>query len=466
MPSSSTDAARDRALAFLLGRIDYERMPVVPYGEQAYRLARMRELLDRLGNPAADVPIVHVAGTKGKGSTSAAIAAVLTAAGFRTGLFTSPHLDCLEERIRLDGLQCTAEELVALVDRVRPSAEAMDAVLTDAEGRPAGPTYFELTTAMALLHFADCGANAAVLEVGMGGRLDSTNVCRPAVAVLTSISLDHTRQLGDTLTAIAREKAGIIKPGVPVVSGVIRDEPRRVIEQTCREQGCTLSQRGRDFQVDYTPPRHLEESSGRGRADFRYFGPAQPHEFLGLELGLLGRHQADNAGVALAALAELRRQGWIVPETAVRQGLAEVRSPARVEVIARHPLVIIDAAHNVASVAALVETLDESFSARPRTLVFATTREKDVEGMLRLLLPRFDRAILTRYLGNPRYVPPEELAAVARSLGDYRVQTLPHPAAVYEELVNGAAEQGLICVTGSFFIAAEMRTLPAGRPLA
>jgi len=182
-------------------------------------------------------------------------------------------------------------------------------------------------------------------------------------------------------------------------------------------------------------------------------------------LGLLGRHQADNAGVALAALAELRQQGWIVPESAVRQGLAEVRSPARVEVIGRHPLVIIDAAHNVASVAALVETLDESFSARPRTLVFATTREKDVEGMLRLLLPRFDRAILTRYLGNPRYVPPEELAAVARSLGGYRVQTLPHPAAVFEELANGAAEQGLICVTGSFFIAAEMRTLLAGRPL-
>ena len=222
--------AYDDALALLWERIDYERASGVVYGESEYKLDRMRELLARLGNPQSSAPIVHVAGTKGKGSTAAMTAAVLSAAGYRTGLFSSPHLKRVEERMAIDGQLCPEAEFLKLARRLRPIVADMDAQAARTSGE-VGPTYFELTTAVALLHFATQQVDAMVLEVGMGGRLDSTNVCSSTVSVITSISFDHTRQLGHTLALIAREKAGIIKPGVPVVSGVVADEPRGVIEE-------------------------------------------------------------------------------------------------------------------------------------------------------------------------------------------------------------------------------------------
>jgi dihydrofolate synthase / folylpolyglutamate synthase len=447
---------RDAALAFLYSRIDYERALAVPYSASAYRLDRMRDLLRRLGNPERDLPIVHVAGTKGKGSTSAMIAAMLSATGRRTGLFTSPHLDRLEERMMIDAQPCAAAELVGLVDELRPVVEQMDAEAAAAHLSQAGPTYFELTTAMSLLHFARQRVDAAVLEVGMGGRLDSTNVCQPLVSVITSISFDHTRQLGGTLAAIAREKAGIVKPRIPVVSGVTADEPRQEIEAACRRNDSPLVQLGRDFEFDYRAPAAVEETGRLPEFDFR---AGESRQFRHLRLGLLGRHQGANAAVALATLVELERQGWHLPESAMRRGLAELRWPARIELVARRPAVVIDAAHNVASVAALVDTLAESFVARPRTLIFATTREKDCRGMLRLLLPRFDCVVLTRYLNNPRFVPPEELLALTRELAPRGTAPAicPHPASAWAEASRNIDPNGLICVTGSFFIASEIR---------
>jgi dihydrofolate synthase/folylpolyglutamate synthase len=241
--------AYDDALALLWERIDYERASGIVYGESEYKLDRMRELLARLGDPQSSAPIIHVAGTKGKGSTAAMIAAVLSAAGYRTGLFSSPHLTRVEERMAIDGQPCPEGEFVELARRLRPIVAEMDALAARTPGE-VGPTYFELTTALALLHFAAQKVDAMVLEVGMGGRLDSTNVCASTVAVITSISFDHTRQLGHTLALIAREKAGIIKPGVPVVSGVIADEPRNVIEEVSRRQRSPIVQLGRDFDFD------------------------------------------------------------------------------------------------------------------------------------------------------------------------------------------------------------------------
>ena len=289
MPSraNSSSARRDAALRFLVGRIDYERTQSMPSSEEAMKLDRMRELLARLGNPHEAVPIVHVAGTKGKGSTSAMIAAVLSAAGYRIGLFTSPHLDRVEERIAIDGRPCSGDDLADLVERIRPAVEAMDQAAisplpsgdepevraTEGSGvrgqgsespNQHGPTYFEIVTAMAFDHFRRRGVNAAVLEVGLGGRLDSTNVCSPCVTIITNISFDHTKQLGDTLAAIAAEKAGIIKPGVPVISGVDTDEPRGVIRRIARQNGCRLVELGVDFHFDYHPPHHLERARIRG----------------------------------------------------------------------------------------------------------------------------------------------------------------------------------------------------------
>ena len=458
-------AAYTAAMQFLLGRVNYERALAVPYGNRGFKLDRMRQLLARLGDPQEGLPILHVAGTKGKGSTSTMIGSVLSAAGYRTGLFTSPHLDRVEQRIAIDAQPCSAEDLVELVARVRPSVEAMDRLEWKNEADENWPTYFEITTAMALLHFADCRVDAAILEVGLGGRLDSTNICLPRVSVITSISLDHTRQLGNTLTLIAGEKAGIIKPGVPVVSGVVQDEPREVVRQVCRRQGSPLVELGVDFDFQYRPPRHLEQSeqsSACGLLDYHYRPRERDGvagtacEYLDVPLRMPGRHQATNASIALAALSELWPKFEISAE-AIRTGLAQAVCPARVEVVGYRPTVVIDAAHNRASIEALVATLDECFHSARRLLLFAASQEKDLQGMLQHLLERFDHVILTRYSDNPRAVPPEEMAALAVELTGRPCTVCADPAVAWETIRGLASPEDLICVTGSFFIAGEIR---------
>ncbi|MBN2473723.1 MAG: bifunctional folylpolyglutamate synthase/dihydrofolate synthase [Pirellulales bacterium] len=451
------------ALEFLYGRIDYERALNVPYRPQEFKLQRMRRFLDRLENPHHHLPIIHVAGTKGKGSTAAMIGAVLTVAGYRTGVFSSPHLDRIEQRLAVAGQPCSSDELVELVDRIRPAVEAMDREASAGDPDEIGPTYFEITTAMALLHFLRRQADAAVLEVGLGGRLDSTNVCRPCVSVITSISFDHTKQLGNTLGSIAREKAGIVKPGVPVVSGVVEDEPRQVIREICRRCGCRLVERGVDFDFRYYPPRGLEQAAATGKLDFLgrakgdATGDGSCQGISGISLRMLGHHQAANAAVAMAALHELRQAGWNVPEQAVRTGLAEAVCPARVEVVARRPTIVIDAAHNPASIEALLRVLDESFSVARRRLIFATTREKDLRGMLGCVLDRFDQVVFTQYLDNLRAVPPEELAALAHEASGREYAVYRDPADALAAVRALAGPDELVCITGSFFIAAAMR---------
>ena len=452
------------ALSFLYGRIDYERA-AMPYGSRALKLDRMRELLERLGNPQERLPIVHVAGTKGKGSTSAMIAAALSAAGFSTGLYTSPHLERLEERFAVDGRPCGADELVELTDALRPVVAEMECQARSADPDETGPTYFELTTAIGLVHFARRGVDAAVLEVGLGGRLDSTNVCVPRISVITSISFDHMKQLGHTLEAIAREKAGIIKPGVPVISGVTAEGPRGEIELVAQAAAAPLVQLGRDFDFAYHAAAAVDDEPVWPTIDFVSHTQGRERYRQGVRLGLLGPHQGANAAIALATLDELTSQGWSIGEDALRRGLADVRWPARVEVVARRPTIVLDAAHNVASILALVQTLEQSFSARGRILVFATTQDKQVSEMLRVVLPHFDRVILTRYQNNPRGVPPEELAACARQIGDLPIEVCPNPPAAWRAARESASDDDLICVTGSFFIASEMRAEWSRSPL-
>jgi dihydrofolate synthase/folylpolyglutamate synthase len=456
MQRTRSTADYDAAIDFLLGRIDYERMLSTAYGERDLKLERMHELVERLGNPERAMPIVHIAGTKGKGSTAAMTAAMLSAAGYRTGLYTSPHLARLEERMTVDGQQCSHDEMIALVGRVQPAVAAMDAA---AGGSEHGPTYFEIVTALALLHFARRQVDLAVLEVGLGGRLDSTNICQPLVSVITSISFDHTRQLGNTLSAIAGEKAGIIKPSAAVISGVLQDEPREVVAAVAEQHGCRRLQLGRDFSYTYHAAGPLDVAGRRPTIDFDYRVADFALSYQGLELALIGQHQGANAAVALAVLVELARSGFVVPEPAVRAGLSTVQWPARLEILARRPLVVVDAAHNVASIEAFMATLDQSFAARPRVLVFATTCDKDVRGMLRALVGRFERIIFTRYQNNPRGMPVAELMALAADLGGQTFQVAADPRAAWDMARRGAQAEGLVAITGSFFIAAEMRPL-------
>jgi dihydrofolate synthase/folylpolyglutamate synthase len=467
MPAPPATSRRQAALEFLLGRINYERVAALPYGERQLKLDRMRTLLNRLGNPDAGIPIIHVAGTKGKGSTSALIAAILHAAGYDVGVFSSPHLEKLEERFSINGQPCSADQLVALVDRVRQAIQPMDDAAALAGDPGQQPTFFEITTAMALMHFAERPVDAIVLEVGLGGRLDSTNVCQPAVTVITSISLDHTRQLGDTTAKIAAEKGGIIKPGVPLVLGQTDDEARAVLLRMARDHGSRVIEAEQDFKVNYRAPHELDSHAEAGEMTFSERHAKNAFRLDNAKLRLLGLHQAANAGLALATALEMRRQGWLISSDAMRAGLATASLPGRIEVIGRRPTVVLDVAHNVASVQALVDCLGESFASKRRTLVFAASRDKDVPGMLRVLLPHFQRAILTEFQENLRAVPVSQIAEWAKQemtrsnvqVDCEQIEAVRLPSEAWKLVQQAIKPNELICITGSFFIAAEMRGL-------
>lgn len=465
----------DEAIAFWYGRINYEVKAATPAD---LKLERMRAFLARLGDPQDRLRVVHVTGTKGKGSTAAMLAAMLRAAGYRVGLFTSPHLVRVEERIQIDGEPISAAELAALMgeiawaegDRGQGTGDRGDRVSTGLTPLPSplSPTFFEIGTALGFLHFVRRRADVAVVEVGLGGRFDSTNVCSPLVSVVTSVGLDHTAQLGDTLEAIAYQKAGIIKPGVPVVSGVTQPGPRAVVERVAAETGSRLVQLGRDFGFAYSAsgpreragPSHVQPPA-RSRGPLAFVEITTARRYPPFALGLLGEHQAANAAVAVATIERLRAAGMSVPDAAIARGLAGVRWPARIEVLAERPALILDCAHNVPSAEALVETLRQSFpTPRRAACVFAVSADKPYPDMLRVLAGYFGHFHLTRYGNNPRCVPPEKLAAELASGGRASaVETTIHPTAAvaWAAATAAAGPDDLVCATGSLFLAGELR---------
>jgi dihydrofolate synthase/folylpolyglutamate synthase len=437
----------DEALAFWYGRVNYEHKTPLA-GD--FKLDRMRTLMRLLGNPQDRLRIVHVAGSKGKGSTSAMLAAILQHAGYRTGLFTSPHLVHVEERIQVDGAPITSAEMVFVLDEVRTTVHA----------EKLEPTFFEIATAAGFLHFVRRHVDIAILEVGLGGRLDSTNVCHPLVAVITSISHDHTQMLGTTLESIAAEKAGIVKPGIPVVSGATACEARAVIESICRGRKAPLQQLGSDFHYEYEPGFVDRNETRRPRVRVL----SAQDLVLGthptpLELGLLGEHQAANAAVAISVVHRLREHGLMIADSDVEAGLKNVNWPARMEVIGRRPLVVLDCAHNVASAEALVRTVTTTFPPSRRFLIFAGSGDKDLAGMFRALAPHFQHIFLTSFATSTRAVPPEQLAEILRGVSDVPYTTCPTSAGAWNAARAGAYPDDLICITGSVFLAGELRPL-------
>jgi dihydrofolate synthase/folylpolyglutamate synthase len=399
--------------------------------------------------------VVHVAGTKGKGSTVAMIAEILGAAGHRVGRYMSPHVQRLEERICVDGRPLSSRDLAAAFATVIPAVEALDRAAARRGGR--GPTWFEAVTAAAFVHFVRAGVDVVVLETGLGGRLDATNVCRPLVSVITSISLDHMNLLGGTIARIAAEKAGIVKRGRPVISGATHPSARRVVGATASRRRAPLLELGRDFHVSW---RAVDEGDPLAGGTVEITAPPRlAGEPLRATLAMAGRHQADNAALAAVAALELDSRGLLhVPPRAIARGLARARLPARIERVSRTPTVVVDAAHNVASMRSLVETLGLLLDGRRRrVLVFAASADKQIEEMLAEAAGRFDDVVVTRYASSSRGAALGRLVAACRGAGLPQPVVAATPAEAVAVARSRAGRDGLVCVAGSFFLAAEVR---------
>jgi len=452
------DTRYQRAMEGLFSRLNYERTPDAATSIADFRLNTIRRLLAALGNPQSRLPTVHLAGSKGKGSTATMVARIAEAAGYRVGLFTSPHVDRFEERFTVNGTVPEQRDVADLYDHLQQVVQKIqkqDAAFL--------PTFFEMSTAMGWMHFTNQHVDLAVIEVGLGGRLDSTNICNPAVTVITSISRDHTRLLGETLAAIAREKAGIIKPGVPVVTHVTDPAAARATEEIARQQGVSQFRLGTEF---HCRPHRRKQGHPDLSANYRFDFQGMGIDWRDLELGMPGEHQTQNGALAVATTQLLAGQGWKLPETAVRQGLKNARCPLRVEVIHCDPLLIVDVAHNPASIAALCATIHQ-MPAQRRLVIFSSSRDKEAETMLRTLNETADEIWLTQFTTNPRAVELHELKQMAERIltCPWRIQNTPATAIAAAR--TWATPRDLICITGSFFLAAEAKSLlgtEASRP--
>ena len=436
------------AEAWLAGLLDVEKRPEVPYARLG--LGPIRALLARLAIPDDALAPVHVAGSKGKGSTALLAEALLAAAGRRVGTFTSPHLERWTERFRIEGREVGGERLATTIERLRPHVEALHA-----EEPASAPTFFDALTAAALLLFHEARVDHAVLEVGLGGRLDSTNAVRPAVACITTIELEHTDRLGATLAAIAGEKAGIAKPGVPLVVGRLPDEALRVVLERAREAGAPVTRLGHELEA-----RVLEETPDGQRIRLRD-GDVEAVAWL----PVLGPHQAENAALALACA---RRAAGLDGETlvaAARRGLARAELPGRVEVLSRAPLVVVDAAHTAASARALANALAR-LPRRRTHLVLSVSAGKDLAAILDACLPLASEATLTR--AEPqRSLEPAEIAAAARvAAPDLPLHVVPNPHLALRGAAEALGPDDCLCVTGSVYLAGIARGVlrqPGGR---
>jgi dihydrofolate synthase/folylpolyglutamate synthase len=437
------------ALHHVLSLADLERMADPPGTRPRYDLSRMQSFMHLLGDSQRGLPTVHVTGTKGKGSTSAMIASILNSCGFSVGLYTSPHLHTMRERIQLDGKPLSEEAFAAAVDHVWPTVDAMAGA-----DSPEHVTTFETLTAMAFSVFAERKVDFQVLEVGMGGTLDATNLVEdPLVCVITSISLDHTAILGDTVEEIARDKAGIIKLGAIVVTAPRSPGVIAILEEACSNAGATLvniaeayswqggewSLKGQDFVVD----------GPRGR-------------WQGW-LPLLGKHQLENAVCAVAAAEALIGRGIDVPQQAALDGLEKVYWPGRLEVLQENPLVVVDGAHNPYSTQQLVQAVQRHFPVERCILLFGASQGHDLTGIVAALMELAPASVIATTSRHPRSVPMDRLMKEFQDAG-LPVQWGGEVTKGLEQAKGMAGPGDLILATGSLFTAVEVREQLKGIP--
>jgi dihydrofolate synthase/folylpolyglutamate synthase len=428
-----TEKAYNLALDYLYSFVDYSLKHVSELAKADFSLDRMFALMESLGNPQMKYPVIHVAGTKGKGSTSAFCASALMAAGYKVGLYTSPHLEDYIERIQVNGQPISHELMIELVEQIKPHVAKIPKLTT-----------FEITTALGFMAFAQQGVTAAVIEVGLGGRLDATNVVTPRVSVITSLSMDHMAVLGDTLAKIAGEKAGIIKDGVPAVSSPQKEEARAVLERVSKEKNAPLTMVGRDVTFE------LLSSSLDGQL-VRLTNNVE-RLTLNVQLPLLGSHQISNAATAYAAL---KASGLSVSDEAIQKGFSQVKWPARFEVVRREPPVIFDSAHNDDSFAKLRETLETYFPSKQVYLIFGASEDKNIPGMFREMKPKIRKIIVTR-ADHPRALEVEKIQGLADQAGVPHEAVTPVSAAFARALELSANDGSIVLSAGSMFVTAEV----------
>ena len=437
----------ESALKYLFGQTDYEQMLRVRYNRDTFSLARMRALMKRLGDPHSRIRTVHIAGTKGKGSTATMLARMLQACGHKVGLYTSPHILDVRERIQVNGTVVSQAALTRLICRVEPLIEKM------ADDKP---TFFEIFTALAFCHFVDMEVDVAVVETGLGGRLDSTNVLKPAVCGFTSISKDHMQQLGSSLTKIATEKAGILKSQTPAVSVPQDPEAKRALEKVAKAIKADLMFTGEDIEFSFRV-----ESSRQDGCHTRVCLTTPRSRFEHLPVPLLGEHQALNCGLALALLDQLKSQGMKIDDQAAIEGLAGVYLPGRMEMIREDPRVLVDGAHNAASMHALMRAIGQHIPYDSMVMVFGCASDKDIHGMMAEIATGADKVIFTQATNNPR-------AAKAKDLADVYEETTGRVGQIAEDFReavrtahSAVSREDLICICGSFCLVGEAKALLA-----
>jgi dihydrofolate synthase/folylpolyglutamate synthase len=418
--------------------INYEQIPGISYAQPGYSLRHVEELLNRMGDPQLAARTIHIAGTKGKGSVATMIAQALSSSGYKTGLYTSPHLHTLRERISVDGSLISEAEFAAAMAEIKPFIESMK---HDTSFRQL--TYFEALTALAFAYFKKKQVDFQVLEVGLGGRLDATNVAWPVVCIITSISLDHTQLLGNSLEEIAREKAGIIKSGCWVVISPQPEEAASVISDICREREAKIVQVGKDVTWHKIGgDLHQQSLVIEGR-----MGKHQ------VSIPLLGDFQLENAAAAVAALEILTSAGFAISAADIAQGLARVKWPGRFQILQQHPTVLVDGAHNVASMKRLVSNIKAYFNYQRIFLVFGISCDKDIPGIVNELVPLSPQVIVTRTT-HSRAAPLSTLAAEFSKRG-IEPEIRETVTEAISRALSLADRTDIVCVTGSLFIVAE-----------
>lgn len=446
-----TSSRYQQALDYLYSFVDYSVKRSYRYSPEVFDLERVRRLLRALDNPQDKYATIHIAGTKGKGSVSALISSVLQAAGYRTALYTSPHLISLTERMQINGVPIAEERVADLVEQIKPHVALIDQL-----------TAYELITAIGFLYFAEEQVDWAVIEVGLGGRLDATNVVMPNVAVITSLSYDHMHILGDSLSEIAGEKAGIIKPNVPVVLAPQQIEAELVVEEVAEGKNARLTRVGQDWL--FAPgPHNLRQqtffiwSAAEQPLVDSFIQSAGVEEWVPpkYETPLLGYHQVINAAVAYATLKVIDLPGFKVSEQDIRRGFRNVRWPGRFQILSHKPVVVVDSAHNRESALKLRIALDDYFPGRRVTLIFGAFGDKDVSGMFAELLPRIAKVIITRS-DHERAAETDELVSTALSHGGRRVEVKDAPAEALRYALENAHEEDVILVAGSLSVAGEV----------